>query len=525
MDAISLEERKREIELIKTRNLMEKAPRLDKQELIYMGCPEWTINIILEERGEKVSQNERLEIQSDAVIRNKVLELMAMKPPRRSEATELVVKRILELNHIFTTRDDSQEEVWIYDRGIYVPNGKSFIMEEVRLILGQAFSMWFFKEVLVKIQADTMIDQKEFFKMRHKEEIAVQNGILNIITKELSSFSPDKIFFNKLPVFYDENIRCYVIEEFLKDILSNEEDIKVYYELGGFALLKEYRYEKAFMFVGNGRNGKGRALELIKRVIGAENCYSLPLSAISSENADVSGLFNKMVNLAGDISNTDLKETGLFKSLTGRDLVTAKRKYLTAITFENYAKFIFACNDLPMVYDLSKGFWDRWILLEFPYYFGTKQEMEQADEDKKKYIKERDESIIDKITTPEQLSGLLNEFIKGLERLIKNKTFSSTKGSEEIKTTWIRRSNSFIAFCMDFLEEDYESKISKKDLRRVYSKYCQKHKVIGKSDKVIQRVLQENYGADEERLSVLGGNLERFWVGIKWKGGELPGFP
>jgi len=30
---------------------------------------------------------------------------------------------------------------------------------------------------------------------------------------------------------------------------------------------------------------------------------------------------------------------------------------------------IFACNELPRVYDTSKGFWRRWILINFPYEF------------------------------------------------------------------------------------------------------------------------------------------------------------
>jgi hypothetical protein len=46
------------------------------------------------------------------------------------------------------------------------------------------------------------------------------------------------------------------------------------------------------------------------------------------------------------------------------------------------------------------------------------------------------------------------------------KTFSSTKGSEDVKELWIRKSNSFMAFCLDCLEEDYDSYITKKELRK-----------------------------------------------------------
>jgi putative DNA primase/helicase len=164
-----------------------------------------------------------------------------------------------------------------------------------------------------------------------------------------------------------------------------------------------------------------------------------------------------------------------------------------------------------MVYDTSKGFWDRWVLLEFPYSFVTKEELDKAIDKSK--LKIRDESIIERITTDEELSGLLNKFLEGLSKLMVQKGFSVTEGTEEVKTTWIRKANSFVAFCMDKIEEEYDGRISKKDMLKKYSAYCKKHKLIPKSDYVKKRVLQESYGANEMQ----GHDTERYWEGIKWK--------
>ena len=335
------------------------------------------------------------------------------------------------------------------------------------------------------------------------------------------SCSKDKIFFNKLPITYDPEIECPKIEKFLDSVFANDNDKKVFYELGGFCLLKEYKFEKAFMFVGDGRNGKDKTLELLKRTIGLQNCCSVPLSCLDADSFRIGELLGKMANIAGDIGNTDLKDTSMFKACTGRSIISAKRKFLNEILFENYSKFIFACNDLPMVYDLSRGFWDRWVLFEFPFTFVTKEELER-DKDNK-YLKLRDEDIIDKITSPNELSGLLNRFLEGLHRLLLNRDFTSSKGTEEVKNTWIRKANSFIAFCMDKIEEDFEGKISKKEIRREYSKFCKEHKAPGKSDIVIKRVLQEQYGASEEQMNPYSVDQyqnykgERFWTGIRWK--------
>jgi putative DNA primase/helicase len=449
----------------------------------------------------------------------KIAFLTALKDKKYSEASEILVRYVLMNRKIYTTKDDRKSEMWVYKEGVYIPNGKSEVKEMLRNLLGTAFSMYYYNQAISKIEADTFIDIDKFFKINYKAEIPVQNGILNIFTKELKPFDSDKIFFNKLPVTYNPKEDCPKIDTFLNEVLANEEDKLVFYELGGFALMKEYRFEKAFMFHGSGRNGKGKTIDLLRRTIGVENCSSITIKALTPDSFQISELFGKMLNIAGDLDRSDLKDTGMFKSLTGRDLISGKRKFLRDIIFENYAKFVFACNDLPMVYDTSKGFWERWILLDFPYYFADKKEFNNTPEEEKKNWKIRDPEILDKITTPEELSGLLNKFLEGLQRLMKHNRFSSTQGSEDIKSVWIRRANSFIAFCMDKLKEDMESKISKKELRKEYSKYCKLHKVATVSDVVIKRVLQDMFGCwDEERK--VGENLyqtERLWGGIKWK--------
>lgn len=434
-----------------------------------------------------------------------------------SLATEEMVEFILNKFKIYTTRDDLKSEVWIYSEGIYIPQGKSFIKETIRQIMGEAFSSLFCKQVIDKIEVDTFIDANKFFKTKYLYEVPVENGILDICTLELSPFNPSKIFFNKMPVKFDPTAKCPKIEEFLKQVLAKEEDIQVFYEMAGFGLLKEYRFEKAFMLVGDGRNGKGKSLELLKRMFGAENCCSIPLSSIDFRNFDLVTLFGKFLNLAGDIGNQDLKDTSAFKSMTGRDLITVPRKFLNSLTFENYAKFIFACNELPMVYDTSKGFWDRWILLEYPYYFADKSLFEATPPEERKMWKIRDDDIISKITCPEELSGLLNESLRGLKRLIDKGSFSTTMGSSEIKTTWIRKSNSIMAFCFDYVEEEPNGFVSKKSFRKVYSDYCKEHKVKVRSDKVIRESLLELFGASSDRKDLGLSYYEEVWSGIKLK--------
>jgi len=431
----------------------------------------------------------------------------------RDKATELIVEEIKRNFQIYTTRDDIKSEMWIYDNGIYIPQGKSFIKEFSRNILQEAFTSHIANNIIGKIEADTYIEHDKFFSSDYKYEVPLLNGILNIKTREISNFDHEKIFFNKLPVKYDAAQECPKIINHLETVLKEKEDIPVLLELFGYLLLKEYKIEKAFMFVGFGRNGKSKTIELMKLFIGPDNCSNLALRSLNDDSFSLSELFGKMANLAADLSKTDLKETGMIKALIGRDTIQAKRKFLRDLNFVNYAKMVFAANELPKIYDTTEGFWTKWVLIEFPYKFVTEKEYNKLSEENKFGHKILNPDIIKELTTPEELSGLLNLALDGLDRILKNDDFSYSKATKEVKDLWIRKSDSFTAFCMDHLTEDFNNKITKKELRRMFWKYCKKHKLSGASDKVINITLENLFGVSEYREF----QGERHWEGIKFK--------
>ena len=455
--------------------------------------------------------------QTETSLKEQVLSLMHRK--MFGEATELLVKLIEDKNYIYTTKDDNKSELWFFEGGIYKPNGESRIKEILRETLEENYNEWFASQILAKVRTDTYIEPSVLFKEGDPYKIPVLNGILDLLTAELTEFTPTMIFFSKIPVKYEPGATCPKIDKFLTEVLSSPEDKDVFYELAGFGLVKDYFMEKAFMFVGNGRNGKSKSLELLKRLVSSENCASVPLSALTPESPFVNGLWRKFFNLAGDLSSRDLKDTGMFKQLTGRDYVAANRKYKNVIEFCNYAKIVFACNDLPRVYDYSDGFWERWVLLEFPYKFVDKNVYDKLPAEEKEFNRIKDPDIIKKIITEEEMSGFLNMALLGLHRILKQKTFSYTPGCKEVKEKWIRKADSFMAFCMDRIEEDYETKVTKKEIRRKYKEYCDEHKVGGVSDRSIKATLQEMFGVMEEysKLHDLSNNQEWCWTGIKFK--------
>jgi len=430
----------------------------------------------------------------------------------RREATELLVERILKKYKIFSTREDKYSEMWIYIEGIYVPQAKTHIEEFCRNILRESYKKAIANEVIDKIQAETYIEQEELFQNEDLNLIPVRNGIYNLATGQLEEFNSNYRFFTKINVDFDSNKECLKIKKFFKEILQSEEDVKVMQEIFGFLLYRDYSPEKAIMFNGSGRNGKSKTLDLMKRFIGADNCTNLSLEEIENNNFAISNLFNKMANLSGDLSKTVLNNTGKFKSLTGRDLMSGDRKFLPRVDFTNYAKMIFSANELPLTQDLTEAFFNRWVLIDFPYTFLSQKELNNLDEVKKNKCKLADMNIINEITTNDEMSGLFNWAIEGLSCLRNQGDFSKSTSIDEVRKEWLRKSSSLNGFIMDCIIEDYSGIILKKDFRKEYTLYCRKHKLRPVSDRIIKYVLTTNLGVEDAQ------NTNGYcWVGIKLK--------
>lgn len=456
---------------------------------------------------------EKEKIKTDpSIISYQVMQLLLAK--LRPDATELIVKTFLANNKIKTTRRTENAEMYIYVEGIWKTDAETHIKEYCNLLLDKALTTQIINEVLLKISVRTYVEEKDFYKIVDINKIAVENGVIDLETGKLLPHNPDYYFFNKLPIIYIPEKNCANIEKFLKEILKDESDILVIQELLGYLLYRKYTIKKAVMLTGTGDNGKSKLIELMRTFIGAENCTNLPPEKLESDPYAIGELFNKMANLGADIGDTYLKDLSLFKSLTGRDLVSGQRKFKNNINFENFAKFVFSANQLPNSKDKTKAFWSRWVVLDLPYTFVSKKEYDYL-KDKTNY-KIADEQIIDKITTPEEMSGLLNYAIKGLHRLLQQKDFSFNKSTAEVEDIWLRRASSINAFIKDRIEVSSGEYILKDGFHEAYAEYCNQHKIKPVDDKKIKVALSE-IGVYETRKNMSDGTRELILNRIKFK--------
>ena len=407
-----------------------------------------------------------------------------------------IAKDVIDTMHLVTMIDN--EDILYYENGIYHQDGDKKVKELLIRKMGLYLSTHNVKEILAQIQARTYIHRD---KMNgEKNLIHLINGIYNIETDEFLDFTPDIYSTNKLPILYDKNATCPTIDKFLDDVLPKGNKV-VILELFGYCLYRNYQFQTAFMFVGGGSNGKSTLLNLFIKFVGMENISNKSLQTINEDRFASSDLYGKMTNLFADLPNKGLKFTGIFKLLTGGDPVDAQRKFKPPFKFINYAKLIFSCNELPYTTDQSDAFFRRWIILDFPNKF------EGQKDDKK---------MIDKISTPAELSGLFNLAYINLKNLLRANQFSFSESTKSTKEKYMRLSNSIMSFAMDCLEPEQKSWITKEDLYNAYCKYCREYDLSTQDKSMIGRTLPNIMTINEEKKGAKG-DRKMSWVGVKFK--------
>jgi len=432
-----------------------------------------------------------------------------LDPKSRPQAIELIAKEFKKLYHVYTIRHDLKPEMFIYKDGIFIPNGESYIYEYVRSIIENHYQEVYANKVVEKVVVDTFIDESKFYTAAPLNLIPFKNTVLNLENMEQLDYEPEMRFLNKHPVVYDpvQSYEGNLIVKFIKDITKGQNDMDTLQELCGYIFWRENKFEKSIMLLGSGRNGKSKFIDVLKEIIGHENVVNISLTEIDKNNFAMSNLHKKHANFSPDLSKEVLENTGKFKSLIGRDTITADRKHKTAVHFKNYAKFIFATNALPYTTDHSDGFFDRWLMLDFPFKFVEKPILP--------HHKLKDPNIIEKICNPKELTGFVNWALLGLQRLFKNGEFTISNTAEEIKKKWLRESSSITGFYFECIEHTRQRLdfVSVADFDFTYSDYCVKHNVD-----------QDNRTVKTERLKQLGisygrgSNGIRGYFGIKLKG-------
>lgn len=359
--------------------------------------------------------------------------------------------------YIKTDRDDDAIYVYNPTTGIYLPTGESVIVEEMAVELGEQNRNRYFSDVKHHIHGKTYFDRPK----KPNAKIALFNGLLDVQTGEITSFTPKEFVTIQVPITYVQAADCPKIRKFIEEIVGEEQGPLIQ-EFIGYCLYPGYPLHKALMLVGGGANGKTTLIKLITWFLGSQNVTSLSLQELCSDRFAPAQLKDKLANLCADLPDKGLQRTGQFKMLTGNDPMSSAQKFRDYLHWINRAKMMFSTNRVPETSDDTIAFFRRWEIVECANYFPPD---------------EQDPNILKKICTPTEMSGLLNFALEGLHRLLKKGGFSNPVDYDEMRKVYIRKSNSARAFIEENLKFDVSpnSYISERELYEKYVLWCRQN--------------------------------------------------
>lgn len=391
-------------------------------------------------------------------MNEKIRQLFLMKT-NNSKICDFIASHLTKVYNFITIKSKAKEdEIYVYEGGIYVECGKEIIKQQCEELVGSFLTSHMVNEIIHKVERKTYKKREVLFDVP-MELICLENGILNLLTKEVQPHNPDIIFINKLPINYKKNAYCNRFLEFLSETLY-EEDMRICQEWFGYMLWRRYSEKKALVCIGPTDTGKTVFLSVMFNFLGKNNISSIDLHALTPNNRFATEhLFNKYANICDELTSDDLKDVSKFKKLTGRSVMDAEPKFKDRFSFENYAKLVFATNKMPILQGAiedPESYYDRWVIFVF---------------DNKVQESEKNKKLTEEICNNEELSGIMNWSLEGLARLMSQKKFSLYRPWEENERIMMAHGESVYSFAVKGLEV-FEGVTRNEEMYEKYIEYC-----------------------------------------------------
>lgn len=399
----------------------------------------------------------------------------------------------------FVTLDDTKEILY-YDEGVYRFGGEILIEKRCEQMIEDC-NRDVVNEVIAAVRRRTYAPRKWFDQ--DQDMINVRNAWINIKTGDILPHSANRLSRIQLPVYYDPLKKCPKFLSFLEQCIPDESDRYTILEQFASCLIKSAKFGKAFMWIGQGMNGKSTMLSIIEGCLGIESVSHISIHSFEDNRFAKAELDSKLANIYADISNEELNTASEFKALVTGDPVLAEKKNKNPFVMTNSAKMFFSANQIPIVYDESDGFFRRFMIMEW----------NQKFDDKK-----ADKNLKQKILTEDEKSGILNLLLEYSKELDERGFFKYVESVEVLRSRWKTKSDSIKSFLDNELVYDESYFIPKARLFEAYKNYCVDNKLFAKSMKKFHDdIKQMTVLIDDPVPKKIDDKSTRIWRGATLK--------
>ncbi|WP_457268749.1 DNA primase family protein [Pedobacter sp. UYEF25] len=322
--------------------------------------------------------------------------------------------------------------------------------------------------------------------------INLLNGTFEISQDAQILRAPERKDFLKyqLPFDYDPKATAPKFKSFLDKVLPDKECQTVLAEYLGYIFIQPnvLKLEKTLFCYGTGANGKSVLFEIVRALLGTENISNYSIQSLTDSTGYYrASLANKLLNYASEINGN--LEASIFKQLVSGEPVEARLPYGQPFILTNYAKMIFNGNTLPKDVEHTAAYFRRFLIIPFNVTIPPHEQ----DKD------------LDKNIIANELPGVFNWVLEGLERVLKQRGFSKCDAAENMVSDYRQQSDTVALFVDDhhYLASTTET-TALKTMHGEYKGYCIENGYKPCSNRVLADRLR-NLGLVVERAA--SGNV------------------
>lgn len=345
-------------------------------------------------------------------------------------------------------------QLHIYQNGIYVEgeNLGTVIRENIPNIKKNQKAEVF----------DCLRDITECKTQADARYIAFRNGVLDIVTGQMQSFSPDLVITNQIPWDYNPEAYSELADDTLNKLACGDQPIRALLEeCIGYCFYRANDYKKSFMLTGKGNNGKSTFLDCVKAILGDRNISALDLKELG-DRFSTSMMFGKLANIGDDIGDDFLQgsQVATFKKVVSGNRIKAERKGQDPFEFNPYVKLLFSANDIPRMKDKTGAVLNRLVIIPFNARFTKYLPSGEIDPDYNPKIKYQ-------LVEQSSVEYLIRVGVEGLKRIIENQGFSKSDATEQMAEEYDLMNNPIKGF---FAEQD-EGYIFRETVQDIFTRY------------------------------------------------------
>ncbi|WP_348305439.1 phage/plasmid primase, P4 family [Methanothrix sp.] len=317
---------------------------------------------------------------------------------------------------------EGSKDIYRWDGQIYRPDGARIIDDAINHLVGDENDIRKLNEILRRVSNHLLAKPTKFEPDPYL--FGVKNGVVDLRTGEFRDYRAEDLLLEQADVIYDPNAKCPTFLAFLESITPDPTDRLMLIDWFAITAIKE-PFAYVLFLLGLGRNGKGVYEDLIMRFFGEATFRDMPLRAIEKSDFASSEFYQKRGWIASETGKHKSSiGTDFIKLTSGSGVIDANVKGKSRIRFRPYFQTIVDTNTMPQIDDNSIGWRERFCKANMPYFFVPAPDPENSLE------KLKDPHLIDKLTTPGELSGILNLIVLRTKEIAKTKTIIKRSGEE-----------------------------------------------------------------------------------------------